>query len=535
MTWWQRLLNRDRLERELDAELRYHFDRQVEAFVQAGMSEPDARRLARRELGGDDQLKERCRDVRGTRWVADVVQDATFAGRLLAKERWFSCAAVVILALGIAVTGMVVTIINGYNFRGLPVDDPERVLDIGSRDLSGREGGVAYLEYETLRDARSFAAVGGFADATMTIGDHGQSPESLGGAYVSREAFEILEERAVLGRRFSPEDDRAGAVPVAILGYRLWASRYGSDPAVVGRSVTINGTSSMVIGIMREGFEFPFRHGLWLPLSQMPGIDVQRRDERSLGVIARLASDVGPGRARAELAAISTNLTRDYRETNDRVQLTAARFGVQQVGRLGDSQPPVVLLVTAVFVLLIACANVANLLLARSTVRAREVAVRAALGATRWRIVRQLLVESLLLSAVAGAVGIWLSRFGVQFVASAFGRNVPYWMHFPIDTHVLVVLVVVCATCTLAFGLGPALVASRADVSRVMKEGGRTGIAPRIRRWTQALLVAELAITVTLLAGAGLLVRSFLAVYGADQVIDASHVLTMEIALPEAE
>ncbi len=535
MTWWQRLRNRDRLERELDAELRYHFDRQVEDNIRAGMSEPDARRLARREFGGDDQLKERCRDARGTRWVADMAQDARFAARLLAKERWFSAAAVLALALGIGVTGMVVTIINGYNFRGLPVDDPERVLYGGSRDLSGRESGVSYPDYKDWRAARSFAAMGAFADAVIAIGDRGQSPESLGGAYVSQGAFEILGETPVLGRHFLPDDDLPGAPPVVILGHRVWASRYGADPAVIGRSVTINGTAATVIGVMREGFEFPFRQALWLPLARLPGIETQARDERSLGVFGRLARDVEPDRARAELAAIAANLAREYPKTNDRVQPVVSRFGVQQVGRLGDTQPPLLMLATAVFVLLIACANVANLLLARSTARAREIAIRASVGATRWRIVRQLLVESLMLSVVAGALGIWLSRFGVRFVAEAFGRNVPYWMHFPVDTHVLVVLVTLCFACTLACGLAPALVVSKTDVSGVMKEGGRTGIAPRLRRWTQALLIAELAVTVMLLAGAGLMVRSFFAVYRADQVIDASNVLTMEIALPEAE
>ncbi len=535
MTWWQRLVNRDRLERELDAELRYHFERTVQDHVRTGMSETHARRLARHEFGGDDQLKERCRDARGTRWVAEIAQDTKFAWRLLAKERWFSAAAILILALGLGVTGMVVTIINGYNFRGLPVDDPERVLYVGSRDLSGRDGAMSYLDYKDLRAARSFAAMGAFADALMTIGDQGQSPESLGGAYVSQGVFEILGAAPVLGRHFMPDDDRPGAAPVVILGHRLWASRYGADPAVVGRAVTVNGTAATVIGIMREGFEFPFRQGLWLPLSMLPAIETQARDKRSLGVVGRLAADVGPDVARAELGSIAANLTREYPQTNDRVQLTLARFGVQQVGRFGDTQPPVVLLATAVFVLLIACANVANLLLARSTLRAREIAIRGSMGATRWRIVRQLLVESLILSLMAGAFGVWLSRLGAQSVADAFGRNVPYWMHFPVDAHVVVALFIVCFACTLAFGLVPALVVSNTDVGGALKEGGRAGIAPRVGRWARALLIAEVAVTVMLLAGAGLLVRSFLTVYHADQVVDASGVLTTEIALPEAE
>jgi putative ABC transport system permease protein len=535
MTWWQRLRNRDRLERELDAELRYHFDRQVEENIRAGMSEPEARRLARLEFGGDDQLKERCRDARGTRWVLDIGQDSTFAIRLLAKERWFSAASILALALGIGVTTMVVTIINGYNFRGLPVDDPERLLYIGTRDLSGRDGGVSYPDYQAWRTARSFEATGAFADAVMTIGDQGQFPESLRGAYVSQDVFGILGETPILGRSFRIDDDRPGAAPVVILGHRLWVTRYEAEVAVIGRSVMVNGVPAMVIGVMREGFEFPFREGLWQPLALLPGLETQARDERVLGVVGRLANDVGADLARAELSAIAANIAREFPNTNNPIQPVLARFGVQQVGRLGDQQPPLVALATAMFVLLIACANVANLLLARSAGRAREIAIRASVGATRSRIVRQLLVESLLLSLVAGALGIWLSRFGVRFVAEAFGRNVPYWMHFPVDGQVLAIVVILCVFCTLVFGILPALAASRTDFGGLMKEGGRTGVAPRVRRWTQALLVAEVAVTFTLLADAGLMLRSVLALYRADQVIDASRVLTAEIALPEAK
>ena len=535
MTWWQRFRNRDRLERELDAELRYHFDRHVEDNIRSGMPEAEARRMARVEFGGEDQMKERCRDARGTRWVEDIAQDARFAARLLAKEHWFSAASILALALGIGVTSMVVTIINGYNLRGLPVEDPERVLYVGTRDLSGRDRGVSYPDYREWRAAPSFASMGAFAGAMLTIGDKGLAPESLDGAYVSQEAFTILGETPTLGRGFLPDDDRAGAPPVVILGHRLWATRYGADRSVIGRSVTINGDPTTVVGVMREGFEFPFRQALWLPLALLPGIEKKAPDEPRLDVFGRLANDVEPDQARAELAAISVNLAGESPSTRDRIQPVVVRFGVQQVGRLRDQQPPLVALATAVFVLLIACANVANLLLARSASRGREIAIRASIGATRWRIVRQLMVESLMLSLAAGALGMWLSRFGVQFVAEAFGRNIPYWMHFPVDSRVVAVLLGLCFACTLAFGLAPALVVSKTDAGGLMKEGGRTGIAPRVGRWTQALLIGELAVTVILLAGAGLMVRSFLAVYRADQVIDPSKVLTTVIALPEEE
>jgi putative ABC transport system permease protein len=479
-------------------------------------------------------MTERYQDARATWWIEDVVQDARFAVRLLAKERWFSGVTILALALGIGVTSMVATIVNGYNLRGLPVDDPERVLYVGTRDQSGRDRGVAYPDYREWQNARSFASLGAFSGAIITIGDKGLSPESLGGAYVSQQAFAILGEAPILGRGFLPDDDQAGALAVVVLGHRLWASRYGSDPSVIGRSVTINGAHATIIGVMREGFEFPFRETLWLPLALLPATAGEGRREPLLGVFGRLAPGVGPNQARAELGALLANIATES-TPNERIEPLVVRFGLQQVGRLGDQQPPLAAFATAMFVLLVACANVANLLLARSASRSREIAVRISIGATRWRIVRQLIVESLLLSLLAGALGIWLSRFGVQFVVDAFGRNIPYWMQFPVDSRVLVMLVGLCFASTLAFGLGPALIVSKTDAGGLMKEGGRTGTVRRVSRWTQTLLIGELAVTVVLLAGAGLMVRSFFAVYRADQVIDPSKVLTTMIALPEEE
>jgi predicted permease len=465
-------------------------------------------------------------------WLQDIGQDARFTLRLLAKERWFSLAAIGALALAIGVTSMMFTVINGYNLKGLPVDDPEGVLHLGTRDATGRERGVSYPDYQDWRASRSFTALGAFAPGTMTISDPGLSPDSLGGAFVSSGAFGILDETPALGRGFVESDDRIGAPPVVILGHRLWVSRYGGDPSIVGRSVVVNGVPATVVGVMRDGFEFPYREALWQPLAQLKGIDTPRRDDRVLGVFGRLADGVTPAQARAELGGIVAGLRKGYPATNAGIELVAVRFGEQQVGRLGDQQPPLALFATAVFVLLIACANVANLLLARAAGRSREMAIRASVGATRWRIVRQLLVESLLLAFAAGALGLWLSRLGVGFIAGAFGRNVPYWMRFTVDGRVLAFLVAVCFLSVLVFGLAPALAASKTDVSGAMKEGGRTGIAPRTRRWTQSLVAAELALTLILLAGAGLMVRSFLALYGGDRLIDASRVLTMLVELP---
>jgi len=536
MTWWHRLWSGRQLERELDAELHYHFERLVDDNVRAGMSQEDARRHARLHFGGDDQLKEGCRDVRGTRWLHDAVLDVRFAARLLVKEPWFTLAAVVALALGMGVTAMMTTIINGYYFRGLPGDDADRILYVSTREPSGRDRGLSYAEFDDVREAtRTFAGLAAFSGGLMTISDPGRSPDKVPGRYISARAFRLLDVSPALGRDFREEDDRPGAVAVVMLGHRLWTTRYDADPAIIGRIVRVNNVPCSVIGVMPEGFEFPFRDVVWQPLALMPDLRGQARDARTLDVVGRLADGVSARQGRAELGAIAARLALQHPATNTGVEVTAVRFGEGQMGEFRTAIVPQMLLATGVFVLLIACANVANLLLARSAGRAREIAIRASVGATRWRIVRQLLVESLLLAFAAGTLGLGLSTFGVAFVSQAFGDNVPYWMQFTIDRRVLTLLATVCVLTTVLFGLAPALYVSKADVNGVMKEGGRVGIAPRVQRWTSALLVAEVALTLTLLSGAGLMMRSFLVLYRSDRLVELTDLLTLRLALPEAK
>jgi putative ABC transport system permease protein len=280
---------------------------------------------------------------------------------------------------------------------------------------------------------------------------------------------------------------------------------------------------------MPDGFEFPFREGVWLPLAMIPGLEKQARADRTLDVFGRLGDGISTDQARSDLEAIAIGLARAYPLSNEGMRPSMVRFGVQQVGRFGQDLPPLAILGTAVFVLLIACANVANLLLARSAARSRELAIRASLGATRGRILRQLFAESLVLSAIAGVCGLWLSTFGVRYIGESFGRNVPYWMSFPIDAQVLAMVALLCVLSTVVFGLAPAVTFSKTTPGGAMRAGG----SGRARHaWTQALLVGELATTVMLLAGSGLILRSFLALHQTDRVIDASQVLTMEMELP---
>jgi putative ABC transport system permease protein len=535
VNWWQRLRNRDRLERVLDAELRYHFDRQVEDNIRMGTSEEEARRRARLglDLGGDDQLKESCRDARGTRWVDDIAQDLRFAARLLLKDRWFTLPAVIALALGIGMNGTMFTIVNAM-IRGLPIDRPERILSIHARDGAGRWRGfgVSYRDFLDFQAAtRTFSGLAAFSQSTMTVGDEGRAAERTSAAYVSANAFQLLGDKPTIGRDFVPDDDQPGAPAVVILGSRMWAGRYNADPTIVGRSVRVNGVPSTVIGVMPDGFRFPVVSDVWQPLARLPGLANQTRDTRRLQVFGRLADRSTPAQARAEVESIAARLSREYPGTNQNTGAATAPFPPHFAPDL-----ILIALMTAVgFVLLVAGINVANLLLARSVGRSRELLVRVSLGATRWRIVRQLLVEGGLLALAAGTMGFGFAVAGVWLFASAVtGITFPYYIQWTIDGRVGLFVAAVCLGTAFLVGLLPSVQVSKLAANRSLKEGERTatsGVARR--RLTTALLTVELALTLVLLAGAGLMMRSFLAVYRADSVVDATHVMTMPLSLPD--
>ena len=521
VNWWQRLRNRDRLERELDAELRYHFDREVDDNVRMGMSEAEARRRARLDLGGDDQLKESCRDARGTRWVDDIGQDLRFAARLLLKDRWFTLPAVIALALGIGMNGTMFTIVNAM-IRGLPIDRPERIMSIHARDGAGRWRGfgVSYLDFLDFQAAtRTFAGLAAFSQSTTTLGDDGRAAERASAAYVSANAFQLLGDKPSLGRDFVPDDDRPGAPAVVILGSRIWTTRYDADPAIVGRNVRVNGVPATVIGVMPDGFRFPVVSDVWQPLARLPGLAIRRETRVSFRCSAGSPTAARRLRRRRKSTSIAARLSREYPDTNKTTGAVVAPFP----GHFAPDLILIALMIAVGFVWLVACINVANLLLARSVGRSRELSMRVSLGATRWRIVRQLLVESGLLALAAGALGFGFALAGVRLFANAVaGITFPYYIQWTIDGRVGLFVAAVCLGTAFLVGLLPAVQVSRVAASRSLKEGERTATSGvGRRRLTTVLLTVELALTLVLLAGAGLMMRSFLAVYRADSIVDA--------------
>ncbi|OLD13603.1 MAG: hypothetical protein AUJ01_14945, partial [Acidobacteria bacterium 13_1_40CM_3_65_5] len=346
--------------------------------------------------------------------------------------------------------------------------------------------------------------------------------------------------KPILGRGFVAEDERRGAAAAVIIAYDVWTRRYDASPAVIGREIRVNGITSVVIGVMPRDFRFPMTAQAWQPLASMPGVSTARRDARTIGVTARLRPGVTIEQARSELTTIAERLARDYPDTNQGITATAAP-PLENMRRFAT--PMLLTMLGAVgFVLLIGCANVATLMLARAASRAREIAIRSALGATRWRIVRQLSIESVLLATLAGVAGLVLSVWGVRYFGVAFDTieigapdqsAAPYWVDLGMDRIVFAFVAALCLGSSILFGLAPALHISKTNVNDVLKDGGRNAAGgPRVRRWTGALMIAELALALILLSGAGLLVRSFLIHYSTTLVIDPRHLTVARTELP---
>jgi putative ABC transport system permease protein len=462
-------------------------------------------------------------------------QDLRFAFRLLIKGRWFTLAAVVALALGIGANVTVFTIVNAVLLRDLPFEKPEQIVIFGTQDAQGRPNGISLPDFQDWKaSARSFSGMAFVVGFPCNVSDEDHAPEQYLGVYSSVDIFRMLNQHAVVGRDFRPDDDRPGAEPVAMLANTIWHKRYGDNPAILGKVVRLQGISATVIGVMPAGMQFPFNADLWMPEAQwLPGAPDRNRSVHTWTAVGRLKDGVTIKQAQAEMATIGAKLARDYPKEDKALTPIVDTFTRRILG------PQIRILFwslmgAVVFVLLIACANVANLLLARAADRSREIGIRFSLGATRSQVVRQLLVESVLLAFVGGIVGFGLSIFGIRaFDAVTRNVGIPYWMVFSLDARVFTFFTIACLATGIIFGLAPALHISRTNLNDVLKEGGRTGSSgSRARRWTGALIIFELALTLVLLAGAGFMMRSFLVMYSTDIGIDTSHLLTMRMQVP---
>lgn len=467
-----------------------------------------------------------------------VGKDIRYGARRLFRDKWFTIAAVLALSLGIGVNATVFTLVNAILLRDLPFDQAEEIVFVVTRNDQGQNLGVSLPDFEDIADtSHSFEEIGLWFGGAFNLSDDEAAPETYTGNYISTNVFRMLGVEPVLGRNFLPEDDEPGAPPVALIGHSLWESRYASDPSVLGTTIRLSSVRPTIIGVMPEGMKFPFNSEVWVPQVHMPpGLRIDARAARNFPVFARLADGVGIEQANAELEAVASGLSSEYVDTNEDMTFAVMPFTEYVVG----DQITLIFwtLMGAVgFVLLIACANVANLQLVRSLGRSQEVSVRVSLGASRWKVMRQLLIESLMLALLGGVVGLGLAVLGIKFAEVAFANvGVPFWMTFTIDGNVLAYLLAICLGTGVIFGLAPALRVSKADVNEILKEGGRSGGSGVLsRRWTGVLVIGELALTLILLGGAGYMMRSFLVLYQLDLGIDAGPVLTAQVVLPDLQ
>jgi predicted permease len=520
------LFREPRLERELAREIDSHLALIAEDFERRGLAPEDAREAARRAYGGVEQAREMHREARSFQWIEQLFQDIRYGARNLLRTPGFTAVAVITLALGIGATTAIFSVVNAVLLRPLAYKDADRLVTI----LHGGRAPVATGNYIDWRDqSRSFEAMGA-ADYWSPNLTHSIPPEHLYGMKVTQNLLPLLGIQPLLGRLFVPGEDQEGAEHEAILSYSLWQRAFHGDPGVLGKPVTLDGEAYTVVGVMPATFKFaPFwaTHAeLWVP--DAFGASIHDRGGNHLRVFARLKPGIRLEQARAEMATITARLEQQYPATNREVAVTPLKENV-----VGNIQTPLLMLLGAVgFVLLITCANVAHMLLARTSDRQKEIAVRVALGAGRTRLIAQFLTENLLLAALGAAAGLLLADGGTKALVALAPQYIPRVEMVAIDTHVVVFLMIITVLTALAFGLTPALHAAAGNLSAALKEGGRGGSDGIGRNRLRNFLVAsEFALAFMLLIGAGLMIRSFSALESVDPGFNPHNVLSMVVSV----
>ena len=461
-----------------------------------------------------------------------MVYDIRFAVRIIRAHGWFSAAVIATLALGIGLNTMVFTLVNAALFKPVPVPGGARLVAITSQAPGNGSDRLSYSDLLDYRaQAHTFAALEGASDQEGVLGETGIPPQAYHLERTTTGIFSMLRIQPVLGRDFLPSDADPGAAPVVMIGYTVWQNRYAGSPSVLGRRVSVNEQSATIIGVMPKGFMFPTTVDLWMPLVPTPN-DL-KRDNRQLQAFGLLRPGIQLSAAQAELAGIAKRLAAQYPGTDKNTTALVMSFHERYNG--GNIKAIFLLMLASVgFVLLIACANVANMMLSRSVAREREMSIRAALGASRWRVVRQLLIESILLSILGGAAGFGLAAFGVHWfdlATSNVGR--PYWVQFTMDYSVFGYFAALCIFSGVLFGIAPALRASRPDLNQVLQEGARSIGHHRGGRLAAVLVVFQFALTLVLLTGAGVFVRSLIKTLDSNRSVPSRQLMVARLQLPQ--
>ena len=521
------------VEAELDDELRFHRERQFQKYVHAGLSEDEARRRVHFEFGGLDQIKEECRDARGVRIMETIMLDLRYGLRMLHKSPGFTAVAVLTLALGIGANTAIFSVLYSILLRPLPYQDAARLVVLNETTPKVGMVSVSYPNFLDWRaQSRAFSGMAVVNSVGFTLTGIDQA-ENITGEAVSSKFLSILGVHPILGRDFDAPEDKPGAAPVVLLSYPVWQSEFGGDRNVTGRSIALNGRSFVIIGVLPRGFRWIEKTdvleplGVWATNNSACG---ERGERGDAVVIGRLAPEIHLAQAQAEMDGIGARLAQAYPGTND--QFGVSLRPVRDVF-VGQIRPAVLVLFAAViFVLLIACANVANLFLMRAAGRAREMALRVAIGATRGRVMAQLLAESFILTSLGGAAGLALAKVTVRGIASLIPASMLAGAVIDLNMPALIFAAGVVVLSTFAFGLAPALQASRADLQPRLQEGGRTASAGAgTGRWRGALVIAEVSLALILLAGEGLMMTTLHRLLLVDAGIRTERLLTMQLTL----
>jgi len=547
---------RSKRENDLEKEIRSHLEMSAEDQIERGVSPEEATAAARRHLGNQSHIKELTRQSWGWMWLERLGHDLRYGLRALKNSPVFSIVAIIVLAVGIGANSAIFSVVNGVLLRPLPVKDQKQIVWVWGKNI--KDGGLTSLSYPDFEDWRSrshaFSKMAAAVQASYTLTGDGP-PERVQGWIVSADLFPLLGIQPMLGRTFTADEehDVDGKGQVAIVTNSLWRRHFGSDPKVIGKTMVLANKSVTVIGVMPAGFRFLFSQteedvDLWLPLgnklrgqyelvgqtmlsSDKPGIDFMTKDRnvRLFFAIARLNPGFTKAAAQTEMDSISTALREEHPDTNQNVGVLLMSVLEPLVA---DSRTSLLIIFAAVgLVLLIACGNVANLLLARGLARQREIAIRTALGASRKRIIRQLLTESVLLSMFGCGLGLLLAFWGIRFLVT-LGEEIPRVEEVKIDGTVLAFTVLISLITGLLFGLIPAVQVSRVDLSQAVKEGGASNASLRGGFARSSLIVFEVALTLILLTGAGLLIQSFANLRHVNLGFNAEKMLTFHFDLP---
>jgi len=529
LPWLRRLWGRAQAEKQLAKELDFHVEQRIAGHVAAGMRPEEARRQARIEFGGMEAVKEDCREARRVHIIETLIQDVRYALRLLRKNPGFTAAVVLTLALGIGANTVMFSVVEGVVLAPLRYFQPDRLVMVWESNPRFPRVWVSYPNFQDWqRTARSFRQMAAFMERGVDLTGPG-TPEHLNGKAISSGFFSTLGAELTLGREFSPEEDRHGGTAVVIISNRLWRDRFDGSPKALGKSVTLDGVGCTIVGVTPQGFRLEDAADVYTPLGRGdPLVLNDRAGHDGIFSVARLEPGVTVSHGQAEMSTIQNGLDRLYPDANRDLGIYIEPLKQEIVGNVGGT---LLLLLGAVgLVLLIACANVTNLLLARSAARAREFAVRSALGANRARLVRQLLTESVLLSLAGAALGLLIAMLGVRSVLAALPESLPRSGNIDVNAPVLLFTLGVSITVGILSGLAPALKSWSIDLQASLKEGGR-GSTSTHHRAQSSLVIVQMALTLVLLVGAGLLFRTIRRLWDVDPGFDTQHLITFKVGV----